>query len=163
MKKNIFKQFILFLFIIFCKQTTAQQFFIKNYTVENGLPTRMINDACQDKDGNMWFATYYGLSKYDGFSFTNYSIENGLPVKSYRKLRLDKKGVLWATPYNTNSKLIYLKKIHVGYYLVDNGKKELLSYLTNKKVYEMNYEERAKLYVYLNFYLKQTVKLIFHD
>lgn len=109
MKKNIFKQFILLLFIICCKQITAQQFFIKNYTVENGLPTRMINDACQDKDGNMWFATYYGLSKYDGFSFTNYSIENGLPVKSYRKLRLDKKGVLWATPYNTNSKLIYLK------------------------------------------------------
>ena len=56
-----------------------------------------------------------------------------------------------AKEYDEQDKLIYLKKIHVGYYLVDNGKKELLSYLTNKKVYEMNYEERAKLYVYLNF------------
>ena len=55
-----------------------------------------------------------------------------------------------AKEYDEQDKLIYLKKIHVGYYLVDNGKKELLSYLTNKKVYEMNYEERAKLYVYLN-------------
>lgn len=56
-----------------------------------------------------------------------------------------------AKEYDEQDKLIYLKKIHVGYYLVDNGKKELLSYLTNKKVYEMNYEERAKFYVYLNF------------
>ena len=56
-----------------------------------------------------------------------------------------------AKEYDEQDKLIYLKKIHVGYYLVDNGKKELLSYLTNKKVYEMNYEERAKFYVYLNY------------
>lgn len=66
-----------------------------------------------------------------------------------------------AKEYDEQDKLIYLKKIHVGYYLVDNGKKELLSYLTNKKVYEMNYDERAKLYVYLNFLFSFLITAIF--
>ena len=66
-----------------------------------------------------------------------------------------------AKEYDEQDKLIYLKKIHVGYYLVDNGKKELLSYLTNKKVYEMNYGERAKLYVYLNYLFSFLITAIF--
>ena len=109
MKNHIVKHITFILIILICKQITAQQFFIKNYTLENGLPTRMINDACQDSLGNMWFATFYGISKFDGFSFTNYDSKDGLPVKSYRKLRLDKKGILWAIPYGTGSYILYFK------------------------------------------------------
>ncbi len=109
MRNSIIKKIFFILIILICEQINAQQFFIKNYTLENGLPTRMINDACQDSIGNMWFATYYGISKFDGFSFTNYDSKDGLPVKSYRKLRLDKKGILWAIPYGTGSYILYFK------------------------------------------------------
>ncbi|MDZ7764578.1 MAG: hypothetical protein U5K00_09145 [Melioribacteraceae bacterium] len=39
---------------------------LKVYTVEDGMPTHIVYDAAQDKDGFMWFATDKGLMKYDG-------------------------------------------------------------------------------------------------
>jgi len=32
----------------------------------------LITDLCQDKYGNLWIATDYGLNKYDGYKFTSY-------------------------------------------------------------------------------------------
>ena len=40
-----------------------------------------VNDACEDKDGNMWFATVEGVIKYDfqtGESL-HYTVKNGMP------------------------------------------------------------------------------------
>lgn len=58
----------------------------------------ILNDACQDNSGIMWFATNYGITKYDGFSFTNFNIKNGLPEQLYRKIKVDERGILWASP-----------------------------------------------------------------
>jgi PAS domain S-box-containing protein len=85
----------------------GQQYFIKSYAVENGLPTRIISDACQDKDGLMWFSTYLGISKYDGFSFTNYDTVNGLPNQHYRRILCDQKGIIWAIPFTLSGKIAY--------------------------------------------------------
>ena len=40
--------------------------------VNEGLSQNTIFDIAQDKQGNMWFATYDGLNKYDGYDFTVY-------------------------------------------------------------------------------------------
>ena len=66
-----------------------------------------------------------------------------------------------AQEYDEQDKIIHLKKMHVGYYLVDDGKKELLSYLTNKKFYELNNEDKAKLYVYLNYVFSFLITAVF--
>ncbi len=109
MKNSIIKNIFFTLIFFSSNQIIAQQFFIKNYTLENGLPTRMINDACQDNDGNMWFATYFGISKYDGFSFTNFEKQTDLFNHHYRKLRKDKYGIIWAVPYNCEGDIIFYK------------------------------------------------------
>jgi ligand-binding sensor domain-containing protein len=79
MKGLIIKIIIFSLLLLPFRNGFSQQYFIKTYTIEDGLPTRFINDACQDNAGLMWFATNYGVSKYDGFSFTNYNFASGIP------------------------------------------------------------------------------------
>jgi len=88
---------------------SAQQYFVKSYTAEDGLPTRIVTDVCQDKTGYMWFTTYSGVSKYDGFSFTNYDTTNGLPNQQFRKIVCDENGIIWAVPYFTHGKLVLFK------------------------------------------------------
>ena len=102
--------FILF-FALFLRPdfTIGQQYFIKSYGAENGLPTRLITDACQDNDGFMWFSSYLGLSKYDGFSFINHDTTTGLPTQHYRKIKCDEKGILWAVPFINGGKIVYFK------------------------------------------------------
>jgi len=101
---------IAFIFIGLMKDVAfGQQYFIKSYAAENGLPTRIITDACQDKEGYMWFSTYLGISKYDGFTFKNYDTASGLPNQQYRKILCDAKGIIWAVPYTTIGEIVFFK------------------------------------------------------
>ena len=94
--------------VIITQNTFSQHYVIKSYFVENGLPTRIVNDACQDTNGYMWFATYSGISSFDGFRFTNYDGENGIPHQHYRKVFCDQKGIVWGIPYDASDSIVYL-------------------------------------------------------
>src|SRR5688572_14577929 len=52
--------------------STAQQFYVKQYRVERGLPSDIIKSCTQDSLGYFWIATDEGLAKYDGIRFTSY-------------------------------------------------------------------------------------------
>ncbi len=42
----------------------------KKYTTSDGLIADRVTCAVQDEKGFMWFGTYFGISRYDGYSFT---------------------------------------------------------------------------------------------
>ena len=44
----------------------------QNYTSTNGLAGNQVNAITADSEGNLWFGTDNGVSKYDGTNFTNY-------------------------------------------------------------------------------------------
>ena len=46
----------------------------------DGLSHSTIFAINQDKGGNLWFATYDGVNKYDGYNFTVYRHLTALPV-----------------------------------------------------------------------------------
>ena len=94
---------------VIAQNILAQQYFTKSYTIENGLPTRIVYDVCQDTCGLMWFATHDGISSYDGFSFTNYDASKGLPRQHFRKLKYDEKGILWGTPDKLCDTIVFLQ------------------------------------------------------
>ena len=75
-----------------------------HYSTEDGLPQYTIMNMLQDKKGLMWFATWDGISKYDGFSFRNYKIgpEDNYSIKSNRVQRLyeDKNNRIWFESYD---------------------------------------------------------------
>lgn len=67
MKLVHFTLLVLFCGIFICD--VRAQFPVRNLTVDDGLPTNSIWSIAQDHQGFMWFGTYDGLCRYDGFDF----------------------------------------------------------------------------------------------
>ena len=42
---------------------------IQNYKMSNGLPSNFCYKTLQDRSGYIWFATYNGLARFDGYHF----------------------------------------------------------------------------------------------
>lgn len=46
---------------------------VRSITMNTGLPSNAVKSIVQDKDGFVWFATEYGLCRYDGYQVITYS------------------------------------------------------------------------------------------
>jgi signal transduction histidine kinase/ligand-binding sensor domain-containing protein/DNA-binding response OmpR family regulator len=73
-----FAKLIFILALIFdlsdiCAQSRRMQF--QHLTIEDGLPQNMIECMLQDKQGFMWFGTWNGLCRYDGYGFETFEEE----------------------------------------------------------------------------------------
>ena len=76
---QLYLSYILFSLILTLHYTaTAQRIPFKNYSREHGLAHSSVYDIYEDDLGFLWFATGYGLSRFDGLEFTNYGAEEGL-------------------------------------------------------------------------------------
>ncbi len=75
----------------------------EHYSTDDGLPQYTIMDLLQDKKGFMWFATWNGLSKFNGYKFVNYKVRPGdsYVMKSNRieQINEDKYGRIWLRTY----------------------------------------------------------------
>ena len=72
-----------------------------NYISEtHGIGGGRINEIAEDKDGNVWFCTYGGLSKYDGESFSNYPVKVGDNNNDLFALVIDRNDKFWISTIN---------------------------------------------------------------
>lgn len=60
---------ILLSILTFCKSNANPYCDIRKFSILDGLAANNISDLCQGSDNLMWFATYNGISYYDGYSF----------------------------------------------------------------------------------------------
>lgn len=88
---HIFKnQPFLFLILLLCftaklqanglaivPSSAQQKYSISYIGIENGLANNAVTSVYKDKRGLMWFGTYDGISRYDGYNFLNYRNEPG--------------------------------------------------------------------------------------
>ncbi len=72
----------------------AQFPFSLHYTVDNGLPSSEVLDIAQDNEGYIWFATTYGISRFDGYDFENFA-PTEIPDQSYILIFKGKNNRLW--------------------------------------------------------------------
>jgi signal transduction histidine kinase/CheY-like chemotaxis protein/ligand-binding sensor domain-containing protein/AraC-like DNA-binding protein len=81
---------------------------VTHYSVDNGLSENHILCMLQDRKGIMWFGTYNGLNKFDGYSFRCFKGRAGQTYKlsNFRvdRMKEDKQGFLWL---QTNDLRIY--------------------------------------------------------
>ncbi len=74
-------------------------------TVEDGLSQNTVQGIVQDKYGFMWFGTWEGLCKYDGYKFTIYRTEVGnhrtIHNNLIRMLYKDDKDNIWVSCVDT--------------------------------------------------------------
>lgn len=79
-------------------QTTVVPEFV-HIGVEQGLSQSTVMDMVQDEQGNLWMATYHGLNRYDGYSFTQFRHEDDQPHSlagdRLRTLTIDSHRRLW--------------------------------------------------------------------
>lgn len=69
---------------------------VKHYGPQNGLAHREVNAIFQDRQGFMWFGTKFGLSRFDGKTFTNFTKDrNGLEFDDIQSIAQDADGLLW--------------------------------------------------------------------
>lgn len=68
-------------------------------SVNDGLPQQTVTSVAEDKYGFMWFGTFDGLCRYDGFKFTTYSHvpreETSISNNRVLSLLLDSFGDIW--------------------------------------------------------------------
>jgi ligand-binding sensor domain-containing protein len=91
---------IIFLFVnqnITFSQSSTVAF--DKVTIKDGLSQSTVNYILQDRHGFMWFSTYGGLNKYDGYSFTVYQNDlndsTSLANNNIGVLLEDNEGFIW--------------------------------------------------------------------
>lgn len=81
--------------------------YIEHYGSEDGLPQNTVMDMLQDHNGTMWFSTWDGLCKFDGYKFTPYRNpqDNPYPMRSNRidYIMEDNEGYIWTLSYDNEA------------------------------------------------------------
>ena len=86
---------ILFLFGNYL--STSQNFYFRQLTSEDGLPSSTVYQMVQDRDGVLWMGTENGLCAFDGSDFKYYTVKDGLPNNVVYRLAIDKQDRKWLT------------------------------------------------------------------
>jgi len=69
---------------------------VKNYTMDDGLPSNTVEEGFQDSRGLIWFPTKYGLTYFDGRNFQKLDKKsNGLRILHVYHIAEDAKGRIW--------------------------------------------------------------------
>src|SRR5436190_22546617 len=73
------------------------QYRLDRFTTSNGLPQNTVSAIAQTPDGHLWFATFDGLVRYDGVTFTVFDKGNTPAIQDnqFVDLVLDEHGTLW--------------------------------------------------------------------
>jgi diguanylate cyclase (GGDEF)-like protein/PAS domain S-box-containing protein len=116
-----FRRFILFLllglFSVHCAHA-ANNIFVK-YSKSDGLAQNTVSNILEDSSGFMWFSTFEGLSRFDGYEFKNYKYSskdpNSLPNNFTKKLLIDSTGNLWVATQDGLAKYNPLKDNFTNY------------------------------------------------
>lgn len=64
----------------------SQKMNLQKFSVKEGLIQSTVKQIEQDDYGNLWLATNYGLSKFNGKTFDNFTTTNGLPSNEISSL-----------------------------------------------------------------------------
>lgn len=75
-----------------------------HYSSDDGLSENTVMDMLQDSRGNMWFSTWNGINKFDGYTFKTYKArqDNQIALTSNRMdhMAQDRYGFIWVQTYD---------------------------------------------------------------
>ncbi|MEM1320864.1 MAG: two-component regulator propeller domain-containing protein [Bacteroidota bacterium] len=97
---------ILIVMLLSAPWAMAQYPVLRNYAVEEGLPSSHIYYTMEDSEGFIWVCTDMGVSKFDGYQFKTFTVEDGLPSNEIWRIQEDEQGRMWLSTFN---ELVYIK------------------------------------------------------
>ena len=113
------KNFVLHLSLFLISSLTAfsQEYSVKFLDISNGLSNNSVLTIYQDSDGFMWFGTYDGLNRYDGYNFKIYrnkiNDKNSLSFNTIYNIEEDKQKNIWVG--GANGACVFNRKESVFY------------------------------------------------
>jgi ligand-binding sensor domain-containing protein/signal transduction histidine kinase len=110
---------VLFTFIL-TSCLLSQKIRFERITIKEGLSRNSINSICQDSTGFMWFGTYSGLNRYDGYNYKVFKHESNNPKSLTNDfigpLCIDKFNQLWIGTANGLNQYNNEKENFIRYY-----------------------------------------------
>ncbi|MDR3119038.1 MAG: response regulator [Mediterranea sp.] len=77
------------------------------FSTRDGVEEGLVNDIIQDRKGLLWFATWNGLYRFDGYGFRNYKSstqdEGGLTNDRLQQIAEDRAGCIWVLCYDSTA------------------------------------------------------------
>ena len=126
LKKIVIYLFILCLGMHSAFSETPEQITFSYISINEGLSQSTVFSIDQDKRGNMWFATYDGVNKYDGYAFTVYQHNeddpNSIANDISRIVKTDSQGRVWIGTRDGLSRYDEEKDIFQNFFYEKNGK-----------------------------------------
>jgi ligand-binding sensor domain-containing protein/signal transduction histidine kinase len=85
------------LVLLYALAGEAEEFYVRNWHMEDGLPDANVTALAQTPEGYLWVGTGRGLLRFDGTQFKTFDSGSplGLPESSIAALIVDRTGVLW--------------------------------------------------------------------
>ncbi|MBN2213850.1 MAG: SpoIIE family protein phosphatase [Bacteroidales bacterium] len=99
----------------------------------NNLPDNSVNAIEVDNEGNVWFATISGISKYGKKPFEIYTEEFGLPQKEILTILADTKGKIWIGTYNGLARLDPVNNTIINYDIKNPFSPDIFSIYEDKE------------------------------
>lgn len=83
------------------EKTVFQDLVLRNWDLDDGLPSARINAVVRTSDGYLWLATQKGVVRFDGTHFVVFDTSNTPGMRDDRAscLLLDRRGDLWVGTY----------------------------------------------------------------
>lgn len=143
------RRFFLFLTILIASlsQAYAQStvaVISEHYTTHEGLPSNNVMCALKDRDGFLWFGTWYGLCRFDGDRFTTYNKsvnpKSDIPPRKVESLVEDAQGRLWLK--TVDWKLYVFDRVTERFHAVYD---ELKKYTKNLQVIKIQRTDEGRI------------------
>ncbi|MBP1615530.1 MAG: histidine kinase [Bacteroidetes bacterium] len=84
-----------------------RKFSVTYFSSQNGVEDGLVNHIIQDQKGLLWFATWNGLYRFDGYNFKNYKSNTedrkGLTNDRLLHINEDKYGCIWVLCYDSTT------------------------------------------------------------
>lgn len=107
---------ILFCIILFSiNHISAQQSYVTNLSIENGLPVNYTYCLFVDDYGYLWIASTKGVIRYNGYSSKLYNYTTGILKDDIWRFYQDKKRRIWLSAISNHLSYIKNNKYHTIY------------------------------------------------
>ena len=132
------------LLIGLCLATTAQKSVLRfqHYTADQGLSQNMVDCILEDSKGFMWFGTWNGLNRFDGYTFTifkqNPDERKSLSNNFIYSMCEDKSGNLWIGTANGLNVYLYEKDRFVVFRHMPENERSIISNNINAIISDKN-------------------------
>ena len=97
----------------------SESIVFEHYSIDQGMYETNITSVIQDRTGFLWFGTYTGIEKYDGYNFTIYKNDpdniNSINNAFINTLYEDNKGNIWIGTWHGLDKFNYSTGIFTHY------------------------------------------------